>query len=480
MKKPYFIGRNKELDILNSLAQKKYASLIVIRGRRRIGKSRLVEEFAKGHKFIRFSGLPEGGKISPSPQNQKNEFNKQLSQATGLKESNLNEWTDLFNALASQVKKGKVIILFDEISWMASNDKAFLGKLKNAWDMNFKNNPELILILCGSVSSWIEENILKSTGFVGRLSLVLDLEELSLIESSEFLNYLGIRGDPYEKFKILSITGGIPRYLEEIKSQLTAEENIKELCFAKSGILFREFKDIFSDIFSSRASIYRKIVESLVSGKKTQEQIAKYLEIQASSHVSKYLEDLVVSGFIKRDYTWTINGNKPSKLSQYRLSDNYLRFYLKYIEPNKARIENGNFDEQSLTNLTGYNTIMGFQFENLVLNNRKLIWNKLKIYSEDIVSDNPYFQKQQLRKKACQIDYMIQLKTNVLFACEIKFYKGIIKKDIIDESREKLKSLYLPRGFSIKPVLIHINGVAESVADAEYYYKIIDFSDSLS
>lgn len=478
MKKPYFIGRIKELTALNDLTQKKSASLVVIRGRRRIGKSRLVEEFAKKHRFIRFSGLPEGDKLTA--QDQRNEFVKQLAQATELVEINATDWTELFNALASQVKTGKVIILFDEISWMASGDNTFLPKLKNAWDMQFKSNPELVLILCGSVSSWIEENILNSTGFVGRLSLVLDLEELSLLESSNFLNHLGLKGEPYEKFKILSVTGGVPRYLEEIKPQLTAEENIKELCFTRSGVLFREFGDIFSDIFSSRSSIYRKIVELLVSGKKEHEKIAEYLGVQASSHVSKYLEELLLSGFLKRDYTWSINKYKPSKLSQYRLSDNYLRFYLKYIEPNKTKIENGHFEGQSITNLPGYSTIMGFQFENLVLNNRKLIWNELRVYPEDIISDNPYFQNKQVRKKACQIDYMIQLKTNMLFACEIKFYKGTIKKDIIEESKIKLNNLYLPRGFSVKPVLIHINGVVESINDENYYYKIIDFSEFLS
>ena len=478
MKKPYFVGRAKELSSLNRLKSKKSSSLVVIRGRRRIGKSRLVDEFAKDCRFLRFSGLPEDGNLTA--QDQRNEFCKQLSKATGLTEVNGEDWTEIFNILASQVKTGKIVILFDEISWMGSKDYTFLPKLKNAWDMEFKNNPDLILILCGSVSSWIEQNILNSTGFVGRLSLVLDLEELSLQESNQFLNHLGFKGAPYEKFKILSVTGGVPRYLEEIEPKYTAEENIKELCFTKSGILYREFNDIFSDIFSNRTAIYRKIVESLVSGKKDIEQIANYIDIQASSHISEYLDDLLVSGFIKRDYTWIINQYKSSKLSQYRLSDNYLRFYLKYIEPNKAKIENDHFHEQSITNLPGYSTIMGFQFENLVLNNRKLIWDELRIYPEEIVSANPYFQNQQTRKKACQIDYMIQLKTNTLFACEIKFYKSEIKRDIIEETEVKLRALYLPRGFSVKPVLIHVNGVADSVADEDYYYRIIDFGAVLS
>lgn len=479
MKKSGFIGRSKELTALNRLTSKKSSSLVVIRGRRRIGKSRLVDEFAKNYKYLRFSGLPENGNVTA--QDQRNEFCKQLAKITKKVEPYYNDWTDIFNALAIQVKIGRVVILLDEISWMGSKDHLFLPKLKNAWDMEFKQNPKLILILCGSVSSWIEKNILNSTGFVGRISLRLDLEELSISECNQFLDHLGFKTSSYEKFKILSVTGGIPRYLEEIDSKLSAEENLKALCFTKSGILYLEFNDIFNDIFSNKAPIYRKIVESLVLGKKTFSEIVDYINLSNNGHVTEYLEDLIISGFIKKDYTWDIKNQKASKLSHYRLSDNYLRFYLKYIEPNQYKIETGRFESQSLlTGLQGYNTIMGFQFENLVLNNRKFICDEINIYSEEIVTDNPYFQRSQIRKKACQIDYLIQLKTNILYVCEIKFYRNEIKKDIIKETEAKLNSLYLPRGFAAKPVLIHVNGVSESLEDEGYYYKIIDFSKALS
>ncbi len=100
---------------------------------------------------------------------------------------------------------------------MSAKDPLFLGKLKNAWDLEFKQNAELILILCGSVSSWIEENILKSSGFMGRVSLTLFLQELSLFTANQMLHSIGFKGSDYDRFKILSITGGIPRYLEEIQ-----------------------------------------------------------------------------------------------------------------------------------------------------------------------------------------------------------------------------------------------------------------------
>ena len=122
---------------------------------------------------------------------------------------------------------------------------------------------------------------------------------------------------------------------------------------------------------------------------------------------------------------------------------------------------------------------MGLQFENLVLNNRKFIWERLNLYVENIVTDNPYFQRPQIRKKGCQIDYLIQTRTNVLYACEIKFSKQELKSSVIAEVMKKLDCFYLPRGFSIMPVLIHVNGVCDSVIDQQYFSHIINFGDLL-
>src|SRR3990167_11313354 len=272
-----FIGRASELTSLVDLTKKRTSSLVVIKGRRRIGKSTLVEHFARNTRFLHLAGLPPTEKTTA--QSQRDEFSKQLALNLNTPRIIGDDWNNLFLSLARETNMGPVIILLDEISWMGSKDPDFLGKLKNAWDIEFKKNPELILILCGSVSAWIEENILHSTGFMGRLSLVLDLEELSAPECNQLLTEIGFRGNAYEKFKILSVTGGIPRYLEEIKPDRLADENIKDLCFIKDGVLVREFKDIFIDIFSKRSELYQKIVEVLVDGKKEFEEIISALVV---------------------------------------------------------------------------------------------------------------------------------------------------------------------------------------------------------
>jgi AAA+ ATPase superfamily predicted ATPase len=404
--KPAFIGRKDELNELNRQTKKNIASLIVIKGRRRIGKSRLVEEFAKDYSFYEFLGLVPT--VKTTKQTQINEFSTQLGLAFNIPRPSVEDWNNLFLLLAERTKKGRVIILLDEISWMGSEDPDFLGKLKNAWDLYFKKNPKLLLIICGSSSAWIDKNILSNTGFMGRISYSITLEELPLSDCHGFWERTANQFSSYDKFKILSITGGIPRYLEEIQSQYSAEENIRSLCFKRGGILTHEFRDIFSDLFGKRSEKYKQIIRLLVHGSLEYSEICKKLEVGKSGLISEYLNDLVMSGFISRDNTWNPKtGITAPLLFKYRLRDNYLRFYLKYIESKLPEIDRNVYQLKSLSSLTGWATIMGLQFENLVLNNRQFIHQCLKLSADDIVVENPFFQHKTSRQSECQVDYMI-------------------------------------------------------------------------
>lgn len=468
-----FIGRTKELQQLNLLLQKKTASLVVVKGRRRIGKSRLIEEFGKSFSQVfSFSGLFPTEKTTA--QDQMNHFGWQLGTAVGELPFKDDDWNSLFLRLASYTRKGQVLILLDEISWLGSLDSNFLGKLKDAWDKEFKKNSQLVLVLCGSVSTWIEENILKSTGYFGRISLSLTLKELPLNQCNHFWD-TAKHISAYEKFKILSVIGGIPKYLEEIHPELPAEKNIKNLCFEASGLLFNEFKYIFTDIFSKRGVTYQKIVESLSDGVLEQEEIRKILKLQKGGTLSEYLEALVLSGFIRRDYTWNLQEGKKSILSRFRISDNYLRFYLKFISPNKEKIEDNAFTESSLIFLPGWEGMMGLQFENLVLNNRQKIVELLNLAPDEVLFEGPFFQHKTTRTEACQIDYLIHTRFDTVYVCEIKFSKHLIKTQIMDEVKEKIRKVNAPPHISFRPVLIHVNGVSEEVIESRYFSHIIDF-----
>lgn len=470
-----FIGRKTELAELRQQIKKRTSSLIVVKGRRRIGKSRLIEEFGKNTKFYFFSGLPPTNKTTK--QSQLDEFASQLGLALGIPGIKGDDWNALFLLLAKHAQRGRIIILLDEISWIGSKDPDFLGKLKNVWDLYFKKNPKLILIVCGSATTWIEKNILSSTGFMGRISYTLTLEELPLNDCNQFWKGGGSKFSAYDKFKILSITGGIPRYLEEIQPQIPSEENIRNLCFKKGGVLVNEFNNIFSDLFGKRSEKYKQIVKCLVQGSLEYGEICEKLNAGKSGLISEYLNDLIMSGFISRDNTWDPRtGEMSPLLFKYRLRDNYLRFYLKYIEKRLSEIERNVYQLKTLSSLPGWATIMGLQFENLVLNNRYFIHNQLRISPDEIVAENPFFQHKTTRQKGSQIDYMIQTKNNVLYACEIKFLRTEVKKDIIKEMQEKMARLSIPRGMSYCPILIHVNGVNDSVIDSNYFTEIINFS----
>lgn len=477
-KQNQFIGRKEELADLRRFIQKKSASFIVVRGRRRIGKSRLVEEFSKQFDaYYTFIGLPPEDNVTAESQRQ--EFSNQLAQQFHTAPAQYNDWSHVFWALGERLKSGKVLVLFDEISWMGSEDPTFLGKVKNFWDLHLKKNPKLIFIVCGSASAWIEKNILSSTGFLGRISYTLTLKELSLHESALFWGSRGKYVSAYEKLKILSVTGGIPKYLEEVDSKLSAEENIRNLCFKNGGFLVKEFNNIFSDLFLRDSASYREIVRSLVTGPKEASEICKALDIEQTGRFSEYLKELELAGFIKRDYTWHIRNGQDSKLNKYRLSDNYLRFYLSYIEKYLTKIERNNFAIKSLSSLPELPTILGLQFENLVLNNRKEIHQELGLRPDEILSENPFFQRATKKQPGCQIDYMVQTKHNTLYICEIKFSKNAVGPEVIKEVKQKIERLVAPRGYSIRPVLIHANGVHKDVIEEDFFVSIVDIGKLL-
>ncbi|MDR3131604.1 MAG: ATP-binding protein [Rickettsiales bacterium] len=471
---PSFIGRQAELKQLLELKEKNTASFVVVKGRRRIGKSRLIQEFGKHfEQYYSFIGLPPEKHTTIS--HQLNEFSRQIARQFNTSFARYDDWSDLLWAVSERLLSGKILLLFDEISWMGSKDPTFLGKIKNFWDTQLKNNNKLIFVVCGSASSWIEKNILSSTGFVGRISMTLTLGELALSDCNRFWPK---NISAYEKFKVLAVTGGIPKYLEEVNFKHSAEENIKKLCFSKGGFLVEEFDQIFSDLFMRKTVFYKQIVRALSTGAKEQEEICAALDIARHGRISEYLYELELAGFITKDHTWNIKTGIDSRLRRYRLQDNYLRFYLKYIEKNLGKINRDAYSMGLLASLPEWHTIIGLQFENLVLNNRKSIHNILGI--DGIVSENPFFQRKTSNSAGCQIDYMIQTKFNTLYICEIKFSKNKIGHSIIQEVQTKIDTLNRPKGFSCRPVLIHVNGVSDDVIDSDYFANIIDFGELLN
>jgi len=470
-----FVGRDNELKRLEDLWKSDRARLAVIKGRRRIGKSRLVEEFARGKTFLSFSGLPPVSGMNA--QDQRDGFARKLAELFRLPPMTFTDWSDAFAHLTRHLTKKPTVILFDEISWMGSKDPTFVPKLKVWWDLVLQNHPSLILIFCGSISTWIDKNIINSTAFFGRISLYLELTELTIPHCRKLLDLQGFKGSDLEFFKILSVTGGIPWYLEQIEANQSADENIKRLCFEKNGILVREFDRIFEDLFSSRGEVHKKIVKMLSQGMKDRVALRRGMSYASSGMLTLHLKNLEIAGFISKHPDWSLKTGKPGKLTLYRLSDNYLRFYIHYIEPNLIKIEQGSFSDVPLSSLPGWEPMFGFQLENLLLKNRPLLYKALGIHVQDVVMDNPYSQKISKRKKGCQIDYLIQMQSNTFFVCEVKTRRRELSVEVIQDMKAKIASLALPKSFGVSPVLFHLGPISDPLLSSRFFYRIIDIAD---
>jgi len=467
-----FVGREEQLEQLKALWRKSVASLVTCRGRRRIGKSTLIEEFARRNR-VRFIKL-EGVEPHPGVNNETQlaAFARQLSEQTGCENSLLNNWFDAFARLAKTLNpREKTVLLIDEISWMGKYDVAFPGELKYAWDNRFSKNPKLIMVLCGSVSSWIDKKILKSKGFVGRPSLNLLVPELSMRECAAFWRRGGCKASSTEIIDILSVTGGVPKYLENVDPFISADENIKRLCFTAGALLVDEFDEIFNDALDANLGLKKRMLMSLGEGMKTPTEVAKALGLENNGHLSACLAELETAGFVAKDTGQNPITGKRSNVVRYRISDNYTRFYLKFVEPNRELIRKGTFMFVSLEQLPGWNATLGLQFECLIYNNLREIVRRIGLDQTLILSAAPYVQNPTTRAAGCQIDLLVQTR-RMLYVVEIKRRESV-GEWVVSEVEEKISRLKTSRTVSIVPVLVYDGNLSKRVpADGYFGYTI--------
>lgn len=468
-------GRDREAEQFQQLLNKKKASLIVCQGRRRIGKSTFVRSCAEkaGH-FLWFEGLAPREGIGSMEQ--LGAFAEQLVTQTKAPRLPLGDWTQAFQLLDSLLPQdGKsVVVLLDEISWMAAGEPDFAGRLKVAWDNLFSRRQRLVLVLCGSVSSWITENILNNTGFVGRCSQEFHLGPLMLPFCSKFWGKRAARICAMEKLKVLAVTGGVPRYLEEINPARTAEQVVEGLCFTKGALLLREFDQIFHDIFSRRAESYREIVRVLAEGRRSVMEISRELGRERGGSLSEALEELCLAGFVRKDVPFDpVSGEDLPRAIGYRLSDNYLRFFLKYVEPVQSRIERGLYQRTPLESLMVWDTVMGLQCENLLLENVPVLMERVGLGNVAVLNAAPYVQRQTLRRKGCQVDLMIRTRQS-LYVFEVKFRKTITVA-VVGDVREKVARLKVPKTLSVRTGLVYAGELDAAVPESEFFDFLVPF-----
>lgn len=476
-----FYGRQDLEDQLEGLTGKRVSSLVTCRGRRRIGKSTLIEHFARkiGAQFIKIEGIkPRKGLCN---EDELRAFAEQLAVQTDAEETVPPNWLFAFKRLAQEIDDGgRTVILLDEVSWLGHYDNTFAGTLKIAWDNIFKRHDRLILVVCGSVSTWIRENIIDNKAFYGRRSLDLLVNELPLSECVKFWGAAAERIPTREIFDVLAVTGGVPKYLEEINPALSAAENLRRMCFLPKAPLREDFDEMFTDVITRQPTFVGKVLRTLIDGGRSLTEIAEQVGVMKSGTLTDALDQLVEAGILFADRGKNPVTGVEVRERRYRVRDNYSRFYLKYIEPHKATIDSGAFLFSNLDSLLGWPSVMGLAFENMVLNHVRELLKPLHLENALVVSAAPYLKKasRTSANPGCQIDLLVQTAESYCLV-EIK-RRAKIGLEVIDEMKEKVRAFPRVKGKSIRTALVYDGDLAPVVTAQGYFDAIISFARLLS
>ena len=467
-----FYGRDELLIDLDSLWGKKSPSLVTCRGRRRIGKSTLIARFAElsNARFIKIEGerpdedMSNGDELAT--------FAEQLSLYVDKDIPVAKNWLQAFKTLDDVLDDRRTVVLLDEVSWLAYFDKRFAATLKIAWDNMFKNHRQLVFVVCGSVSTWIKEKIVDSRSYYGRRSLDIVVPELTLKDCARFWSGRSDRVSVRDILDVLSITGGVPRYLEEVNPSQSVDDNIRRMAFRPDSILRRDFDEMFKDVITKRPRMVATVLEALVDGPMTMSEISGAISVGVGGNVSAALNQLVEAGLVARDIGMNPETGDEIRERRYRLSDNYVRFYLKCIRPAAKTIDAGTFRYSRLGRFEEWNAVKGFAFENLIVNHYGELLPYLHLGESHVYSAAPY-RKNGPKGKGLQIDLLIQTRRSQCVV-EIK-RKNTIGRGIVDEVAEKVRRLKHAPDSSVRAALVYDGDLAETVPADGYFDAIIPF-----
>ena len=466
-----FIGREREQKQLNDISAYDEAAIVVLYGRRRVGKTELIEQTYAQRHIIKLEGIEGRDEIE-----QRKHVLLQLSIMTkDITYANLhvNSWTEIFELLYRFVQKGVWTLYFEEVQWLANYKPAFIAELKYAWDNFFRHNKSLRLILCGSSPSFMINEVLHSKALYNRSQFEIHLTPLPLTDVQKLLPSRSRR----EIMDAYLTLGGIPEYLKRINQYSSLYLGICEETFKENGFLSTEYQRIF--ISSLAGSIhYRDIIEYLSQIRfSTRLDIAKHIGIKPGGTLTTLLKDLELCGFIE-EYTSFHLPNSPS-LVRYAITDYYLMFYFKFIKPLAKQIATGKFNlmpTQVLKQDTYYKWLE-FAFERFCRKNVVAIATRLGFAGIHYES-GPYFSKKfDNEHPNFQIDLIFNRADHVLTICEIKYLQRKVDVGIIEEFERKLLLMPNPKKRTIHKVLIAANGATDGLIDRHYFDCIITLDD---
>jgi len=474
-----FIGRQTELKILKDGFAKGEASLFVIYGRRRIGKSSLILEGAKGCKFYSLEGL-ENQETSA----QKKVFIEQLV-SLNVK-TNLTAQSSWYLILSELVKlidaNESTVILLDELQWLANYRSELISNIKLVWDQKLSKYENCHLVLCGSVASFMVDKVIKSKALYGRSQATINLGPFTLKETSSLLSDKSFD----EVLLAQLLVGGVPKYLNLLRDKSSVLLSLAFHCQGKNAYFVHEYEKIFVSHFGSKTH-YDKIIRFLNSKLHGagRNEIASETASPNSGQLTKLLVNLEHAGMIQA-FT-PFDRKASSKIKLYKLVDNFMRFYLTFIEP---LIDHGEIQRIDLINQVfsspKMHSWLGESFEVLCLNHISQIAKALE-FSAVRYSAGPFLQSKRASKRkrqsqgevgAAQLDLVFKRKDGVYTVCELKYASKLNLKEIARSMNAAIAKVKVLENASIQKVLISDQSISTlDEADGVTFNKILSIEE---
>ena len=470
------IGRKQEQKELLRLYESEESEMVVVYGRRRVGKTYLVNQtFAQQGFDFKITGL------------YKKRLAAQLENfALALREYTTDDsipvaknWMEAFSQLKKYLKDNpsgkKRVLFFDELPWMDTRGSMFLGAFEWFWNGWASARGDIMLIVCGSATNWIINKLFKQKGgLYNRAGSKMFLQPFSLSETEQYLKRQGIELERYDIAQVYMIMGGIPYYLKQLEPGRTLADNIDNCFFKKNGKLWDEFDNLYETLFD-QSEYYLRIVEAL-AGKRiglTREEIMTLTKLPDNGLTSNALKDLVKCGFLR---AYQYYGRK-NKTQTYQLADFYTLFYLQFIKENYGQDEH--FWTHTIDN-PKKNNWLGYSFEQLIKDHIDQVKKALGIGSVLTKQSTWFIDKRDLPAddiSGAQIDLIIDRRDKAINICEAKFYSGefAIDKDYSLNLRNKIaafKSVTNTRK-ALVPTMITTFGVKHNMYSGNIQQEVV-------
>ena len=407
------VGRHQELDRFEKYYNSGKAEFIAVYGRRRVGKTFLIRQRFKDEFAFDMTGILEGTKSE-----QMTAFHTALKLSGYKGKKNLN-WIDAFFALRQVLEKkiepGKRCIIFiDELPCLDTPKAGFVNALGHFWN-NWANwQSEIMLIVCGSATSWMVRNIIDNHGGLhDRITHDIHLRPFTLSEAEEFFNTNGFTWNRFSIMQAYMAIGGVPYYMSLFEQNDSPATGIDRLFFKENAELKKEYRRLFSSLFKTPQP-YIDIINLLVKNPQglTREEISDKLEISNNGKLGDMLTDLVYCDFLRKYNTRNKNININSSI--YQIIDFYTIFYNTFV--NKNIVEENYWTRN--VNTPEINSWHGLAFERICKSHISQIKNALGIAS---VSTEHYTWRSNKSEKGAQIDVVIDRADNIINICEVKY-----------------------------------------------------------